>query len=252
MEILAGTLLTPDTLSPQDVPLELQDPRFLTWRDGLFGLDNQREHVTLRQLALPGDGAHSCWLTGAFKSALDAKPLSAAERPVAVKAWKDGWAYAVANGFHKQGVGGKMADGVAIALKFVNEAFPAWNLKAYRFDMPRFDVDTPSQIGLYAALNYGWMATFGGLTSLEYVGDVLDDGIVQSDDAPTGSGVYGHLRNLFSHAPMTYTVDDNYADRQGKLVPGVGLPWRNRYLLPDLEKKVQNGQIFRSGYVFIA
>ena len=91
-----------------------------------------------------------------------------------------------------------------------------------------------------------------GLTSLEYVGDVLDDGIVQSDDAPTGSGVYGHLRNLFSHAPMTYTVDDNYADRQGKLVPGVGLPWRNRYLLPDLEKKVQNGQIFRSGYVFIA
>ena len=246
---VAGTLLTPDTLSSADVILEAQDPSVIKWRDGKTALELQREHVTLNQLDLPGDGAHSCWLTAAFKSALDAKPLSDAEKPLAVKAWKDAWDYSVKNGIHQMGVGGTMRAGVELALQFVNAAFPSWNLKAYRFDFPRFDVDTKTQISFYRTVNHGWMVTFGGYVNKQYVGDLLDDGIVQGDDKPAGAGTYGHLRNVFSSSPMTYVADDNYPKRQGQL--SYGMPWRNRYRLDDLEKKVQSGQMFRSGYVIM-
>ena len=249
MEILSGTLLTPSTLGSHDEILEAQDPSVIPYRDGCTNLPSQREHVTMNQLDLPGDGAHACWLTAAFKSALDAKPLTTTEdRAKAVKCWKDGWDYAVKNNIHVKGVGGTMRAGVEIALQFVNEAFP-WNLKAYRFDLPRFDKDTSTQISFYRAINQGWMVTFGGYVNDDIIGDFLCDGVLDSDELPTGKGTYGHLRNLFCKNTHDFVADDNYPRKQGSLVDG--LPYRNRYVIADLEKKVQSGQVFRSGYIFI-
>ena len=250
MEILAGTLLTPDTVKATDRILEAADSRVFTWRDGKQGLDAQRPHVTLSQLDLPGDGAHACWLTGAFKSALDTFPLDTPElRTKAVKAWKDGWEFAVKTGLHQAGLGGRMSDGVDVARRFVNAAFPDRQVASYRGDVPRFDADRVTEASFYAAMDFGWMAAFGGFVNADFVGDLLDDGIVQGDAKPIGPNAYGHLSNLFSPSVFRYRVDDNYPKMQGQLVQG--LPWRNRYDLDDLELKVQSGQVFPSFYVFL-
>lgn len=238
MEILAGSLLTPDTVNPTDYPIKDTDIEKITYR-------GNHPHVQLDQRDLSPHGNVSCFYTAAFKICADAYVLDAAERKVAVQAWKDGWAAIVKDGKVTPGFGGRLSDGVDYARRAWNAAFPTKRVRTYRGLLPRFDQDSKLHQHFYRAMFNGWMVMFGGYIGKEFSADLLD-GTINDDTKPVGEGVYGHARNMFGWKSMpgdlggTVTVFDNYPKMQN---------FQNAYKLDDLETKVKNGQVFASFFL---
>lgn len=245
--ILAGTLLSPETVKPTDYTIAATDARILTYRDGIQRLEDQRERFQFDQLSLPGDGAHACWLVGAMRMLLDAFPLDTPElRAKARKCVLDAWEYAKLHGYHRDGFGGTMADGVDIGRRFYNAAFPDRKLATYRCKVPRFDKSDVSEASFYAAAFHGWSLAWGGYVNGAYVKDAVDDGKVQQDAKPSGAGTYGHLRTLYAPRFLKFRAVDNYPDRIGQEIQG--FEWSNAYDLPNLETKTESGQVFPHAY----
>jgi hypothetical protein len=238
MEILAGSLLTPETVNPTDYPIQETDISKIVHR----GL---RPHIQLHQLDLSPNGSVSCFYTAAFKIVSDVYDLTPDERKTAYQAFKDGWAKMVADGKVVPGLGGRFADGIDGARRAWNSAFPEKQVHTYRGLLPRFDVDSRLHLHFYRAMFNGWMVMFGGYVGKDFTYDLLD-GTINDDAKPVGEGVYGHARNLFGWKSSpgdlggTVTVDDNYPK----------LPsFPNRHKMDDLEMKVKNGQLFSSYYL---
>lgn len=235
MEILAGSLLTPETVNATDYPITETDLKYITKRD-------ERKHVQLHQLDLAPYGNVSCFYAAAFKIVADAYPLTDDEKKLAVQAWKDGWAAIVKDGKVEPGLGGRLADGVDYARRAWNAAFPAKKVKTYRGLLPRFDKDSSLHIHFYRAMNNGWAVMFGGYIGQDFWGDMLD-GTINNDQMPTGK-IYGHARTMFDYVPVgdaggNVMVFDNYPKT-----------WdRSAYRLDDMETKVKNGVLFPSYFL---
>jgi hypothetical protein len=238
MEILAGSLLTPDTVNPTDYPIQDTDIEKIGHR-------GNRSHITLDQRDLSPNGGVSCFYAAAFKMVADTYELTPDEKKVAYQAFKDGWANIVAEGKVIPGIGGRFGDGVDAARRAFNAAFPTKRVRTYRGLLPRFDVDSNLHLHFYRAMFQGWMAMFGGYIGNDFSADLLD-GTINDDEKPVGEGVYGHARNMFGWKSSpgslggTVTVDDNY----GKM-PN----FPNRYQMDDLETKVKNGQVMGAYYL---
>lgn len=238
MEILAGSLLTPDTVNATDYPIQDTDIDKITYR-------GNHPHVQLDQRDLSPHGNVSCFYTAAFKICADAYVLDAAERITAVQAWKDGWAAIVKDGKVTPGFGGRLSDGIDASRRAFNTAFPNKKVRTYRGALPRFDEDSSLHLHFYRAMLNGWMIQFGGYIGEDFSGDLLD-GTINNDNKPVGEKVYGHARNLFGWIQSsgslggTVTVDDNYPKLNS---------FPNRYKMDDLETKVKNGQLFKSFYI---
>lgn len=237
MEILAGSLLTPDTVNPTDYPIQDTDINKI----GNRGL---RSHIQLDQRDLSPYGGVSCFYAAAFKMVADTYELTPDEKKVAYQAFKDGWAKIVEEGKVVPGIGGRFSDGVDGARRCWNAAFPAKKVRTYRGLLPRFDVDSNLHQHFYRAMFQGWMVMFGGYIGKDFSSDLLD-GTINDDKKPVGEGVYGHARNMFGYIRNgsvygSTTVDDNYPK----------LPnFPNRYGMDDLEIKVENGQLFPSYFL---
>lgn len=231
MEILAGSLLTPETLNDTDWPIQDTDIESITKRD-------DRPHCTLDQRDLAPYGNVSCFYTAAFKACADTFVLDAAERKLAVQAWKDGWAAIVKDGKVTPGFGGRLSEGVDYSRRAWNKAFPNKKVKSYRGLLPRFDQDNKLHQHFYRAINYGWQVMFGAFLDKDFSTDKLD-GVVNNDTVDKDNN-WGHARNLYAHKADLYRVNDNYPKDSG-----------NSYLIDDLELKVKNGVIFPSYYIYL-
>jgi len=233
MEPLLGTLYA---VNDADKIIDA-DVNAITFRD-------KRPHILLQQTDLAPNGGVSCFYTAAFRCAADAWPLDASERPLAIQAWKNGWAALLSDSKVVSGQGGRMADGVDYARRAWNAAFPNKQVVSYRGRCPRFDQDDATHIAFYRAMNFGWMVTVGLYASKDILADILDDGIVQTYER-AGSGEYGHLVCLCQDDKKRWedrlVVLDNY--------PKTFV--RNQYSLEDFEKKVERGLMFPSYYLFL-
>lgn len=238
MEILAGSLLTPETVNATDYPiapavLDLIVPR------------PDRKHIQVDQLDLAPHGGVSCFYASAFKICADAYDLTDDEKVKAMKAYHDGWANIVKDGKVTPGFGGRLSDGVDYARRAWNAAFPAKKVKTYRGDMPRYDVDSPLQQHFYRALFNGWMVQFGSFISPSIKAEILA-GEIKDDAKPTDARTYGHARNIYLYENVeggkggTVKVLDNYPKTH---------PEANVYAMDDLEAKVQSGQVFSSFFL---
>jgi hypothetical protein len=238
MEILAGSLLSPDTVNPTDYPIQDTDLEKIGYR-------GNHPHVHLDQRDLAPYGNVSCFYTAAFKICADAYVLDAAERKIAVQAWKDGWAAIVKDGKVVPGFGGRLSDGIDYSRRSWNFAFPNKKVRTYRGWLPRFDVDSKLHQHFYRAMFNKWMVQFGGYVDDVISGEMLD-GTVITDTKPVGDKVYGHSRDMFGwqSSPGSLggmvTVYDNFPK----------LPnFPNVYKMDDLETKVKNAQLFPSYFI---
>jgi hypothetical protein len=235
MEILAGSLLTPDTVNPTDYPIAETDINLITKR-------GWKSHIQLDQLDLSPHGNVSCFYCSAFKIVADAYELTPEEKVRAYQAYKDGWAAIVKDGKVIPGFGGRLSDGIDYARRAWNAAFPDKKVKTYRGIMPRFDQDSNLHLHFYRAMNNGWMVQFGGYVDSTTEEDLLD-GVLNNDTV--GEKKYGHARNLHSYSPVGMgggigRVFDNYA-KSNKV-------WGS-YLIDDIETKVANQAIFPSYFL---
>lgn len=244
-QVLFGTLLDPSTVNAADHGIETADL-------SKIGKRAPRPHVLLQQTDLPS-GAWSCFYTAAFRCAADAYELTPDEKVRALKAWKAGWDKLIADGKFIPGTGGRMADGVDYARRAWNAEFPEKRVRSYRGEFPDAKTEAnTAQLATYRALNNNWMLTFGRYSSDAIMGDLLDDGIIQGDASPSGSGIYGHLScAVVNPNPDCVTDMDNYPKWERDGVQIDGKPWKNVHVLDDVRLKRTNGQIFPSTYIIL-
>jgi hypothetical protein len=236
-EIICGTLYA---VNDTDRIIDAQVEK-IGKRDGVT-LSQQRAHVLLQQTDLSPHGNVSCGYNSAFRCCADAFPLSAEDKPVALNAWRDGWAAMLRDGKVTPGMGARFADCVDYARRAWNAAFTDRKVASYRGKCPRFDQDDATHQAFYRALYSGWMVQIGRYASADLLGDLLDDGIIQDDAKPAGNGVYGHSCCYATNRDMLDYVLDGYPKTMGK---------RNAYQLDDFAQKVQNGQVMPSWYIFL-
>lgn len=245
-QVLFGTLLDPSTVNAADYGIETADLN-------LIGRRPSRPHILLQQTDLP-QGAYACTLTASFRAALDAIGVQPDERVKAVSVWKECWDQFVKDGKFTPGYGARMADAVDYARRAVNAAgFKGGKVRSFRGEFPdALSEATAAQLATYRALNNNWMITYGRYSSDEIMGDLLDNGIIEGDAAPSGNGIYGHLScAVFNPKPDCITDMDNYPkwERDGVIIKGK--PWKNTHVLDDVRLKRTNGQVFPSTYIFL-
>lgn len=222
----------------------------IPYRHGIESETLQPQHIVMQQTDLT-DGAYACFYVAAFKSCADAYPLTAEERVRAVAAFKSGWDKLRNDGKFIPGTGGYVADGVHYAVEEWNFTFPDKPVKAWRFVVPTFNGQeaTEDELCFYRAKERGWTLVIGRGSSDAIKADLLDDGIIQGNAKPSGTGVYWHLCNYFGMGSQDDQVADNYPKWQGRLIDGK--PWDNVYGFPDIAEKRANGQVLPSAWCIL-
>lgn len=220
MELNNGTL---EKVLPTDWKLE----------DYLYTEKAKRRHdgprAVYNQLNL---SPYACFYAASFAASADCWELDSFEKSRALKAAKDGWAKVIADGKFTEGVGGYLSDGVDYARRAWNSAFPNKQVSSFR--------TANGSNEFYRALILNYAPVIGYFASKAVQDDILDDGTVQGDVKDAKS--YGHLVRV---APR-FQIIDNYPTR-GRLAEA----GRNTYYFDDWDKKLANGLLFKSSYVFM-
>ena len=249
-EILLSTLLTADTVNEADFGIE-------SISLDAIGRRHAAKHIVVNQENLAPNGSIACFYAAAFAGAADAYPLDTPElRKLAKEAYVEGWAEVQRKGLIIPNVGGRMADGVDVARHAFNAKMPSSRkVRSYRGDVPMFNAKaaTESEQSFYRAVNYGWAPIIGRFSTTEIMADLLDNGTIEGDGAPSNNGKFGHLCRYAqvsrTQFPCGAAIFDNFQNREGKSFNGG--TWRNVYGYDDLELKRANGQVFNSYYVFL-
>jgi hypothetical protein len=141
---------------------------------------------------------------------------------------QSGWDALKRDGKFVPGVGGRMADGVDYARRAYNAAYPNQQVASYRVEI--------ASLPFWRAVARGWAPCVGRYASKADIADISSDGSLDANVA--GAGKFGHLFRV-EYGPAGI---DNYP-----VLPG----WRNKFKMPDFDKKVESGYLFPSAYVFL-
>lgn len=183
MEILAGSLLSPDTVNPTDFPLADCPVR------------TKRSRTEFDQLKLD---PCACFYVAAICAAFD---VYERRGDSVMQVILSGWEALKRDGKFIPGFGGRMADGVDYARRAYNAAYPNQQVASYRVDI--------DSLPFWRALARGWAPCIGRYASKSDIADIAADGSLDANVA--GAGKFGHLFRVQA-GPVGI---DNYPGRPG-------------------------------------